>query len=135
MSVRDLTQGDGGEPNRNVLDGPLQPCSFDPVIGFFRDGHCDTCEQDAGSHTVCAVMTAEFLAFSKSCGNDLTTPVPQFSFPGLNPGDHWCLCAGRWLEAAEAGMAPKVVLEATNAAALDIVPLELLQAHAAPPIP
>ena len=132
MSVRDLTQGEGGESARNVLGGPLEPCSFDPATGFFRDGHCHTCEQDVGSHTVCAVMTAEFLAFSKSRGNDLTTPAPQFGFPGLKPGDRWCLCAGRWLEAAEAGMAPAVVLEATNAASLDIVPLELLEAHAAP---
>ena len=132
MSVRDLTQGEGSEAARNVLGGPLEPCSFDPATGFFRDGHCYTCEQDLGSHTVCAVMTAEFLAFSKSRGNDLTTPAPQFGFPGLHSGDRWCLCAGRWLEAAEAGMAPAVVLESTNAAALDIVPLELLEAHAAP---
>lgn len=130
MSVRDLAQGEGDEVARNVLGGPLQPCSFDPATGFFRDGHCHTCAQDQGSHTVCAIMTAEFLQFSKSRGNDLTTPVPQYDFPGLKPGDHWCLCAGRWLEACEAGKAPQVNLEATNKAALAIVPLALLQKHA-----
>jgi uncharacterized protein (DUF2237 family) len=130
MSVRDLSQGEGTQAARNVLGGPLQPCSFDPNTGFFRDGHCHTCAQDHGSHTVCAVMTAEFLAFSKSRGNDLTTPMPQYDFPGLKPGDHWCLCAGRWLEAAEAGKAPQVNLEATHEAALAIVPLEALQLHA-----
>lgn len=124
--IRDLNGG-----ARNVLGSPLQACGLDPVTGFFRDGHCHTCEQDHGSHTVCAVMTAEFLAFSKSRGNDLTTSVPKFEFPGLKPGDRWCLCAGRWLEAAEAGQAPQVVLEATHQAALDIVPVELLKAHAA----
>ena len=130
MSVRDLAQSEGEETARNVLGGPLQPCSFDPATGFFRDGHCHTCAQDQGSHTVCAVMTAEFLEFSKSRGNDLSTPVPQYEFPGLKPGDHWCLCAGRWLEACEAGKAPKVSLKATNAAALAIVPLQALQDHA-----
>ena len=130
MSVRDLAQSEGEETARNVLGGPLQPCSFDPATGFFRDGHCHTCAQYQGSHTVCAVMTAEFLEFSKSRGNDLSTPVQQYDFPGLKPGDHWCLCAGRWLEACEAGKAPKVNLEATNAAALAIVPLRALQEHA-----
>jgi hypothetical protein len=130
MSVRDLIQGEGTESARNVLGGPLQPCSFDPNTGFFRDGHCHTCAQDHGSHTVCAVMTAEFLAFSKSRGNDLTTPMPQYEFPGLKPGDQWCLCAGRWLEAYEAGKAPRVDLDATNESALTIVPLEALQEHA-----
>jgi uncharacterized protein (DUF2237 family) len=130
MSVRDLSQGEGTQTARNVLGGLLQPCSFDPNTGFFRDGHCHTCAQDHGSHTVCAVMTAEFLAFSKSRGNDLSTPMPQYDFPGLNPGDHWCLCAARWLEAAEAGKAPQVNLEATHEAALAIVPLEALQQHA-----
>jgi uncharacterized protein len=129
MSVRDLIQGEGNESARNVLGGPLQPCSFDPNTGFFRDGHCHTCAQDHGSHTVCAVITADFLAFSKSRGNDLSTPMPQFEFPGLKAGDHWCLCAGRWLEAYEAGKAPKVNLEATNEAALAIVPLQALQEH------
>jgi uncharacterized protein (DUF2237 family) len=130
MSVRDLIQGEGTESARNILGGPLQPCSFDPNTGFFRDGHCHTCAQDHGSHTVCAVMTAEFLAFSKSRGNDLTTPMPQYEFPGLKPGDQWCLCAGRWLEAYEAGKAPRVDLDATNESALTIVPLEALQEHA-----
>ena len=130
MSVRDLTQGEGTEQARNVLCSPLPPCSFDPTTGFFRDGHCHTCAQDHGSHTVCAVMTAEFLAFSKSRGNDLSTPMPQYEFPGLKPGDHWGLCAGRWLEAYEAGMAPQVDLEATNEAALAIVPLDALKEHA-----
>lgn len=130
MSVRDLAQSEGEETARNVLGEPLQPCSFDPATGFFRDGHCHTCAQDQGSHTVCAIMTAEFLEFSKSRGNDLSTPVPQYEFPGLKPGDHWCLCAGRWLEACEAGKAPKVRLEATNAAALATVPLQALQEHA-----
>jgi uncharacterized protein (DUF2237 family) len=128
--IRDLDQSAGTKKPRNVLGGPLQACSFDPNTGFFRDGHCHTCAQDHGSHTVCAVMTAEFLAFSKSRGNDLSTPMPQFEFPGLKPGDHWCLCAGRWLEAHEAGKAPKVNLEATNEAALAIVPLDALRQDA-----
>lgn len=128
--IRDLEQGQGAKRARNVLGGPLEPCSFDPNTGFFRDGHCHTCAQDHGSHTVCAVMTAEFLAFSKSRGNDLSTPMPQFEFPGLKPGDRWCLCAGRWLEAYEAGKAPKVNLQATNEAALALVPLKALQGHA-----
>ena len=128
--IRDLEQGEGSKTARNVLGESLRPCSFDPNTGFFRDGHCHTCAQDHGSHTVCAVMTAEFLVFSKSRGNDLSTPVPQFEFPGLKPGDHWCLCAGRWLEAHEAGMAPQVDLDATNEAALTIVPLDALKEHA-----
>lgn len=128
--IRDLEQGQGAKQARNVLGEPLEPCSFNPNTGFFRDGHCHTCAQDHGSHTVCAVMTAEFLAFSKSRGNDLSTPMPQFEFPGLKPGDHWCLCAGRWFEAYEAGKAPKVNLAATNEAAIAIVPLEALQEHA-----
>ena len=130
MSVRDLAHGEGEEAARNVLGGLLQPCSFEPATGFFRDCHCNTCSQDRGSHTVCAIMTAEFLQFSKSRGNDLTTPVPQYDFSGLKPGDHWCLCAGRWLEAYQAGKAPQVSLEATNQAALSIVPLETLEQHA-----
>jgi uncharacterized protein len=128
--ISDLEQSDGSRKARNVLGEPLQPCSFAPATGFFRDGHCHTCAQDHGSHTVCAVMTAEFLDFSKSQGNDLTTPMPQYDFAGLKPGDHWCLCAGRWMEACEAGKAPKVNLAATNQAALAIVPLAMLQEHA-----
>jgi len=121
------------EPDaRNVLGGPLEPCGLDPVTGFYRNGCCETGAEDVGLHTVCAVMTAEFLAFSRSVGNDLSTPVPAYRFAGLRPGDRWCLCAPRWLEAARAGRAPPVVLEATHQAALRIVPLELLQRHAWP---
>jgi len=115
----------------NVLDEALAPCSTDPVTGFFRNGACDTCAQDAGSHTVCAELTAEFLAYSKYVGNDLSTPRPEYGFPGLNPGDHWCLCAGRFLQAHQEGCAPKVNLAATHKRALDIVPLAILQEHAA----
>ena len=115
----------------NVFGEPLQSCSEDPVTGFFRDGCCNTGEQDAGSHTVCVQVTREFLEFSRFKGNDLSTPHPQAGFPGLTPGDRWCLCAARWLEAYEAGMAPKVYLMRTHIRALDIVPMELLQKHAA----
>jgi uncharacterized protein len=114
----------------NVLGQPLQTCSRDPVTGFFRNGACDTCAEDRGSHTVCAVMTAEFLAFSKYVGNDLSTPRPEFQFAGLKPGDHWCLCASRFLQAHDEGVAPQVDLAATHARALDIVPLAVLQANA-----
>ena len=100
---------------------------MDPITGFFRNGCCDTNEMDRGSHTVCAVMTAEFLAFSKAAGNDLSTPRPEFGFPGLKPGDRWCLCAARFLEAFEAGHAPRVRLTATHRRALDIVPIEALR--------
>jgi uncharacterized protein (DUF2237 family) len=103
----------GRRPSRNVLGGPLAICSTQPVTGFFRNGCCDTSPEDVGSHTVCAVMTAEFLAFSKRQGNDLSTPRPEFGFPGLKPGDRWCLCAPRWQEALEANAAPRVVLRAT----------------------
>ncbi len=119
------------EPPVNVLGEPLEPCSSDPVTGFYRDGSCNTCAQDAGSHTVCAVMTAEFLAFSKYVGNDLSTPQPGFSFPGLKPGDRWCLCASRFLQAAEEGLAPKVHLAATHKRALDVVSLDVLLENAA----
>lgn len=118
------------DPEINVLGGPLAPCSTDPVTGFFRDGHCNTCDADRGSHTVCAVMTAEFLALSKYLGNDLSTPRPEFRFPGLKPGDHWCLCAARFLQAHEEGAAPRVNLAATHQRALDIVPLDILEACA-----
>jgi uncharacterized protein (DUF2237 family) len=104
---------------RNVLGERLEICSLKPVTGFFRDGCCNTSEEDVGSHTVCVVMTADFLAFSKSCGNDLSTPMPQFGFAGLKPGDRWCLCAPRWQEAFAAGQAPRVVLRATHEGALD----------------
>ena len=115
----------------NVLGGVLAPCSRKPLTGFFRDGACNTCPEDQGSHTVCAVMTAEFLAFSKYVGNDLSTPRPEFDFPSLKPGDSWCLCAARFLQAHDEGCAPKVHLEATHQRALDIVPLRLLQLHKA----
>lgn len=118
------------DPAINVLGGPLEPCSREPLTGFFRDGHCNTCAQDRGSHTVCAVMTAEFLAYSKYVGNDLTTPRPEYRFPGLKPGDRWCLCAARFLQAHDEGCAPKVRLAATHARAADIVPLVILQQYA-----
>ena len=115
---------------RNVLGGPLAACSDSPVTGFYRDGCCHTGPNDVGSHTVCAVMTDAFLAFSKSCGNDLTTPHPAYGFPGLVAGNRWCLCVTRWREAWLAKCAPQVVLAATHEAALDVVTLEALQAHA-----
>ena len=117
--------GGGGRrrSGRNVLGGPLAPCSDEPLTGFYRDGCCNTGVEDVGSHTVCAVMTAEFLAFSKERGNDLSTPVPEFQFRGLKPGDRWCLCAPRWQEAFAAGRAPKVVLAATHEGALEFAEL------------
>jgi uncharacterized protein (DUF2237 family) len=108
----------------------LAACSQDPLTGFFRDGCCNTGPQDAGSHTVCAVMTAQFLVFSARAGNDLSTPLPEYGFPGLKPGDRWCLCAPRWQEAHEAGMAPRVVLGATHEGALAYCRLEYLKRHA-----
>lgn len=114
----------------NVEGGPLGLCGTDPVTGYYRDGHCNTCAADAGSHTVCAIMTAEFLAFSKYVGNDLSTPNPVFGFAGLKAGDPWCLCAGRFLQAADEGCAPKINLSGTHIRALEIVPLEVLRAHA-----
>ncbi|GGB24677.1 DUF2237 family protein [Allosediminivita pacifica] len=119
------------DPEINVLGDALHPCSTEPMTGFFRDGHCNTCVQDQGSHTVCAVMTAEFLAFSAYVGNDLSTPRPEFGFAGLKPGDSWCLCASRFLQAHDEGCAPKVNLDATHRRALDVVPLRVLQAHCA----
>ena len=121
---------DSREPARNVLGQPLVACSLRPLTGFFRDGCCNTDAADQGLHTVCAVMTEEFLAFSKSAGNDLSTPRPEYGFPGLNPGDRWCLCAGRWEEARIAGFAPEVVLEATHAKTVEVTMLGHLQAHA-----
>ncbi len=115
---------------KNVLGGPLVPCSLDPVTGFFRDGCCNTSAEDYGSHTVCAQMTEQFLSFSKSRGNDLSTPNPELLFPGLSPGDRWCLCAARWREAAEAGVAPPVILESTHARALEVIALADLEYHA-----
>ena len=119
---------------RNVLGGPLESCSNDPLTGWFRDGCCRTDDLDFGRHVVCAVMTEEFLAFTRSRGNDLSTPMPEHGFPGLNPGDRWCLCANRWREALEAGIAPPVVLAATDSAALDIVSLDDLEAKAVDPV-
>ena len=115
---------------RNVLGTALQTCSFDPLTGFTRSGCCETGVEDSGSHTVCAQMTEEFLAFSLSHGNDLTTPRPEYGFEGLRAGDRWCLCASRWLEASEAGFAPPVILEACNEKCLGIVSLADLKYHA-----
>jgi len=118
------------EAKLNVLGEPLVPCSSQPLTGFFRDGCCNTAPEDLGLHVVCTRVTAEFLEFSRARGNDLTTPVPEFGFPGLKPGDQWCLCAARWREALEAGVAPRVVLQATHAAALRVVSLADLKRHA-----
>lgn len=113
----------------NVYGGPLLACGLDPVTGFFRDGHCNTCAEDQGSHTVCAMMTDEFLAFSKYVGNDLSTPRPEFGFAGLKAGDKWCLCAARFLQAHDEGCAPQVNLQATHLRALEIVPLDVLELY------
>jgi hypothetical protein len=115
---------------RNVLGGALADCSHDPKTGWYRDGCCRTDAQDRGSHTVCATVTAEFLEYSRKVGNDLSTPRPEFDFPGLQPGDSWCLCAMRWMQAFEAGVAPPVRLDATHERALDHVPLAALRYHA-----
>jgi uncharacterized protein (DUF2237 family) len=120
------------EEARNVLGAELIPCSMDPVTGFFRNGCCETGPDDLGLHTVCCVMTADFLAFSKASGNDLSTAIPEYGFPGLKPGDRWCLCAPRWKEALDAGMAPQVVLESTHEETLAIVPLGVLRDYAVP---
>lgn len=114
----------------NVFGELIETCSDNPTTGFFRDGCCNTSDQDVGSHTVCVEVTREFLEFSRFRGNDLSTPMPQFEFPGLRPGDRWCLCAARWLEAHEAGMAPRVVLKGTHRRALEIVPLQVLRGFA-----
>ena len=121
---------DSGGTQRNVLGGLLGSCSEKPMTGFFRDGCCNTSDEDYGSHTVCVLLTADFLAFSKARGNDLSTPRPEFGFPGLQPGDRWCLCAARWREALHAGKAPRVVLNSTNEAALLIVSLDDLKRYA-----
>ncbi|NCC40433.1 MAG: DUF2237 domain-containing protein [Gammaproteobacteria bacterium] len=114
----------------NVLGEPLEECSMDPMTGFMRSGFCETGPDDLGSHTVCARVTAEFLDYSKSRGNDLMTPLPAFDFPGLQPGDKWCLCAARWQEALDAGCAPRVVLRATHERALEVCAIEDLKRHA-----
>jgi uncharacterized protein (DUF2237 family) len=123
---------DGGDGNEqvNVFGEPLAVCSTNPVTGWYRNGCCDTDDDDLGSHTVCVLVTAEFLEFSRSSGNDLTTPQPQSGFPGLEPGDRWCLCAARWLEAHQAGCAPRVYLRATHRRALEILELADLKAFA-----
>lgn len=115
---------------KNVLGGELEDCGKDPVTGFYRDGRCRLGRDDPGLHTLCAVMTSEFLAFSQSRGNDLSTPRPEWGFPGLTPGDRWCVCVARWKEALDAGCAPPVVLEATHASVLEFVSIEELQTHA-----
>ncbi len=124
--------GGGGRRNtgKNVLGGSLEICSLNPMTGFFRDGCCNTGPEDRGSHTVCCVVTREFLAFSKAAGNDLSTPMPDYGFPGLNPGDRWCLCAPRWQEALEANSAPRVVLRATHEGALQFCTLDDLKKYA-----
>lgn len=116
--------------DKNVFGEPLIPCSFQPLTGFFRNGCCETGSQDLGTHTVCAVMTQEFLEFTKGSGNDLITPRPEYDFPGLNPGDRWCLCVLRWKEAFRAGFAPPVLLEATHEKSLEFVALNDLISHA-----
>lgn len=134
-SARDAAPGhdravDAPGSERNVLGGALQPCGTDPMTGFTRDGSCRTGPEDVGSHTVCVVVSAEFLALQRRLGNDLSTPRPEYGFPGLRPGDRWCVVAVRWRQAAEAGAPAGVVLAATNARALEVVPFELLRAHA-----
>jgi len=119
------------DPAINVLGGRLEPCSTAPMTGFFRDGHCNTCAEDRGSHTVCVVMTAEFLAWSAYVGNDLSTPRPEFRFPGVKPGERWCLCASRFLDAHDEGCAPGVHLRATHRRALEVIPLDVLKLYAA----
>jgi uncharacterized protein (DUF2237 family) len=122
---------------RNVLGGALDPCGTDPMTGFYRDGTCSCGDQDVGLHAVCAVVTAEFLEHQRSVGNDLSTPVPAYDFPGLTPGDRWCVVAARWLQAYRDGLAPPVVLAATNARALEVIPLSVLREYAVdvPPDP
>lgn len=115
---------------KNVLGKPLQTCCLSPMTGFYRNGCCDTGSEDRGLHTVCAQVTEEFLLYSKKQGNDLITPMPMFNFPGLKPGDKWCLCVSRWLEALQAGFAPPIILEATHEKTLEFVPLEVLQEYA-----
>jgi hypothetical protein len=119
------------DPSRNVFDEVLEPCSEKPKTGFFRDACCNTSDQDVGSHTVCVEVTRDFLEFSRFRGNDLSTPRPEFGFPGLKPGDRWCLCADRWREAHAAGMAPRVYLRSTHKRALEIVPLSVMKPFAA----
>ena len=125
-----MTDGPEGPDDGNVLGGPLQPCGTDPMTGFYRDGDCRCGPEDQGLHAVCAVMTPEFLTHQQGVGNDLVTPRPEWHFPGLVPGDRWCVVAVRWLQAAEDGAAAPVVLASTSERALDVVPLDLLRQHA-----
>jgi uncharacterized protein (DUF2237 family) len=118
------------DPSTNVFGETLEPCGNDPVTGFFRDGCCNTCTEDMGSHTICVEVTEAFLEYSRFAGNDLSTPHPEAGFNGLKPGDRWCLCASRWLQALEKDRAPRVFLNNTHVKALDIVPLDLLKTHA-----
>lgn len=115
---------------KNVLGGDLIPCSMDPVTGFFRNGKCDTRADDQGMHTVCVLVTDEFLAFARERGNDLSTPLPEYGFPGLVGGDYWCLCLSRWIQAYEAGMAPQIKLESTHASVLEFIEMDRLQEYA-----
>jgi uncharacterized protein (DUF2237 family) len=121
------------QPDRNVVGGELLECSAEPLTGFYRDGCCATGLEDVGSHTVCVILSEEFLSFSRRVGNDLSTPQPQFGFPGLRPGDHWCVCAARWLEAHESGCAPPVLLAATHELALELIEIDTLLAYAIEP--
>ncbi len=130
MSLEPKGFGRGPGPSRNVFGEPLQPCSLAPVTGYFRNGCCDTSREDVGSHTVCVVVTDEFLRFSKQQGNDLSTPLPDFGFPGLKAGDRWCLCAPRWAQAVAANQAPRVVLRATHEGALEYCKLADLKRYA-----
>jgi len=128
-----MTPDETNEHEQNVFGEPLVPCSTDPMTGYRRDGRCRDVDGDVGEHTLCAVLTAGFLEYSRERGNDLITPKPAFDFPGLEPGDRWCLCVGRWIEAAEAGVAPPVVLEATNESVVRAVDLDRLREHAFDP--
>ncbi|MFC7229574.1 DUF2237 domain-containing protein [Salinirubellus salinus] len=127
--MSETPDADGTDADRNVLGGPLEPCGTDPVTGYLRDGHCRHLRRDPGRHEVCAVLTDEFLQFSKARGNDLVTPRPELEFPGLEAGDRWCLCLPRWEEARGAGVAPPVVLEATSEAVLDSLSVETLREY------
>ena len=131
MTATPDSQASAGPAALNVLGEPLDLCSCEPLTGWFRDGSCRTNDADHGRHTVCCEVTEAFLSYSRAQGNDLSTPAPAYGFPGLKPGDHWCVCAPRWLEAYEDGMAPPVRLAATEQGTLEVIPLELLQRHAA----
>ena len=129
-AAADFSPGAGPDGPRNVLGDPLLICGCSPMTGWFRDGSCRTDASDQGQHTVCCEVSEAFLSYSRAQGNDLSTPMPAFGFPGLKHGDHWCVCASRWLQAYEDGMAPPVVLEACEASCLEVIPLEILRQHA-----